>query len=261
MSSRTYHRQKQSRARSRKRAVRKQQQSTVGLWFLLVIALLVTVIWVWWHISPDLLRIVEITGIALLLALLLLIIVWFVLRARLTPDERTWRKRQQEELDQANETARAIGMREIELDDLRYLSDKEFEQLTAALVETMGVASEIEVVGGSGDGGIDLRGKNRFRQLFVAQCKRYFGHPVTPKETREFGGTMNGKGAGEGWFVTTSIFTAQAKKDVRKWTSPGLMVLVDGPLLISSIRDHWHALPDHCQWQLTACMAENDRQR
>jgi hypothetical protein len=260
LSTRTYRRQKQSRSGSQRRAARKQQNTT-GLWLLLALVLLAMVVWALLRVPIDLLHQIEVGALVLLLILVLLIVAWLVLRTRRAPEEHAWRNKQRGELRQANETARAVGAREIELDDLRHLTDKEFEQFTAALVETMGVASEVEVVGGSGDGGIDLRGKNRFRQLFVAQCKHYFGHPVTPKETREFGGTMNGKGAGEGWFVTTSTFTEQAKKDVIKWTSPGLMVLINGDKLISFIRDHWDALPARWQWRLTECMVNNDHQR
>jgi hypothetical protein len=260
MSSRTYRRQKQSRRGSRRHAARKQQNTT-GLWLLLALVLLSMVVWALLRVPIDLLHQIEVGALVLLLVVLLLIAAWFVLRSRLTPEERAWRNKQQEELDQADETARAVGAREVELDDLRHLTDREFERLAAALVETMGVASEVEVVGGAGDGGIDVRGKNRFHQLFVAQCKRYFNHSVAPKETREFAGAMSSHESHDGWFITTSTFSPQAEYDVKKWTSAGLMVLVDGALLLSFIHDHWDALPARWRWRLTQCMVKRDRQR
>ena len=163
------------------------------------------------------------------------------------------------------DTAQAVGVRQIEVEDLRYLTKgkpgTEFEYFTAALLEAMGVASDLTWVGGSGDGGIDLLGKDQFQRPFVAQCKHYFGHPVVPRETRDFGYAMSVRGSHCAWFVTTSTFTPQAKRDVTKLTSPGLMVLVDGTLLLTYIRDHWDALPTRWQWRLTECMVERDRQR
>lgn len=263
MSSRTYRRQKQSRSGSRRRAARKQQNTT-GLWLLLALVLLAMVVWVLLRVPIDLLHQIEVGALVLLLVVLLLITTWFVLRSRLAPEERAWRDKQRMEQQQADETARAVGKREIELDDLRYLTKgkpgDEFEYFTAALLIAMGVATELERVGGSGDHGIDLRGKDASGLPFVVQCKHYFDHAVTPQETRGFGYAMTQQ-AYKGWYVTTSTFSKQAKDELAPLVAQGRMVLVDGTLLLSFIRDHWDALPARWQWRLTECMVESDWQR
>jgi restriction endonuclease Mrr len=198
-----------------------------------------------------------------LVLLLLLLILWFVLRYRLTPQERQRWAEQQIQARQMEATAQAIGSRSVEIQDLAHLGDKEFEHFTGALLETMGVASELTCVGGARDGGIDLRGKDRFNRLFIVQCKRLFGRKggkVTPEQTRSFRGAMNRWRAGEAWFVTTSSFTEQAADEVSDLTGISSMVLVDGQQLITCIHEQWHALPAEWQWRLTECMVKRDRQ-
>jgi restriction endonuclease Mrr len=202
-------------------------------------------------------------SIGVLVLLLLLLIIWLVLRSRLTPEEqRSW-ETQQTQAMQMEATARSIGSRPIELQDLEHLGNKEFEYFTGALLEAMGVATELECVGGAGDGGIDLRGKDRFTRLFIVQCKRLFGRKskVTPEQTRSFRGAMQRWGASEAWFVTTSSFTTQAAEEVHDLTGVCRMVLVDGQKLITFIQEHWDALPAQWQWRLTECMVERDRGR
>lgn len=258
MGKRSSHYRRQSRTQSRKRVVRKQ--STLGLRLLLVGVLLAMGVWLLLRVPPH---IVLLVIIAILLTFILILAVWFALRYRPTPEERTLQQDQRVKLMHMEDTAQAVGVRLIELQDLAYLTKgtkgTEFEDFTIALLEAMGVASELERVGGAGDRGIDLLGKNRFGLPFVAQCKHYFGHPVVPKETRDFGWAMSLHGSRDAWFVTTSTFTSQARHDVLKLTSPGHMVLVDGNLLISFIREHWDALPHRWQWRLTQCMVQRDR--
>lgn len=123
----------------------------------------------------------------------------------------------------------------------------------------MGVASDLERVGGAGDRGVDLCGKDEFGRPFIVQCKRFFGHKVTPIDTRSFRGARQSHGADLAWFVTTSSYTAQAAQEVANLRQQGFMVLIDGVTLIALIRDHWEALPAQWQWRLTECMAESDR--
>ena len=123
----------------------------------------------------------------------------------------------------------------------------------------MGQASELKRVGGSGDRGIDLRGKDTSGLLLVVQCKHFFGHVVTAEQARSFGWAMSSQRAYSGWFVTTSTFSPQAIDELRPLTSQYRMVLIEGDKLISFIRDHWNALPAHWQWRLTECMLQSDR--
>lgn len=246
----------QSRSRSRKSAAR--QQSLAGYRILLVACLLLAVVWLLTRVPPGLL----IAGsIVILIAILLSIILWFVVRARPTPEEMLWREEQRMQAVRMEETARAIGVRPVELADLAHLSDKEFEYFTGALLEAMGVLSEWECVGGSGDHGIDLRGKNRHGLLMVVQCKRFFSGKIAPRQTREFGWALGQHNADEAWFVTTASFTEQARTDVRKLTSSGYMTLIDGGQLMEHLWEHWHALPNQWQWRLTECTLKNSQVR
>lgn len=238
-----------------------EKQRTAHLWFVLICVLLFFCMWVVLRVPPGFL---VAGGIAILGLVLLLLAVWFTLRYRLTPEERQSWEKQQMQVTQMEATAQAIGSRPVEIQDLAHLGNKEFEYFTGALLETMGVASALECVGGARDGGIDLRGKDRFNRLFIVQCKRLFGYKggkVTPEQTRSFRGAMQRWGAGEAWFVTTSSFTKQAADEVSDLTHLCRMVLVDGQKLIIFIREHWDALPAQWQWRLTECMVERDRQR
>jgi hypothetical protein len=243
-----------SRPRSRKSAAKKQRP--LGLWFLLIGIVLAMGVWALTRIPPGLL---VMGSIAVLVVILLLIGIGFVFRSRLTPEELQQWQGQQMEAIRMEETAHMVDVRPVQREDLAHLSDSEFEELTIALLEAMGVAYDVERVGGAGDRGIDLRGKNRFGQLLIVQCKRFFGYNVAPKYTREFGGTIGPQGAREAWFVTTTFFSPQAKADVFYFTRPGLIVLVDGEQLITFIHQHWDALPSKWQWRLTECVVESDR--
>lgn len=250
------------RRHTRTRRVRRSKsQSTAGLWLLLICVLLALGVWALLRVPPGFLIA---GGIGVLVFLLLLLVAWFVLRSRLTPKERQRWEEQQLQARQMEATARAIGNRPVEIQDLAHLGDKEFEHFTGALLQAMGVARELECVGGARDGGIDLRGKDRFNRLFIVQCKRLFGRKggkVTPEQTRSFRGAMSRRGAGEAWFVTTSSFTAQAADEVSDLTSICRMVLVDGQRLITFIHEQWDALPASWQWRLTECMLKSDSQR
>lgn len=263
MSSRAHRQQRSSRGRSRRRGVPKRQ-SRIGLWVLLAVVLLAMVVWALVRIPLALLHQIEVGGLLLLLVVVLIMVVWFVRRYRLTPEEYTQQEKQLVERQLADETALAIGTRPIELDDLRYLTHgkrgDEFEDFTADLLIAIGVASELKRVGGAGDRGIDLRGKDASGLPFVVQCKHYFDHAVTPQETRGFGYAMTQQ-AYKGWYVTTSTFSKQAKDELAPLIAQGRMVLVDGTLLLSFIRDHWDALPARWQWRLTECMVKSDYQR
>jgi len=256
-------RQKRSgQGRYTRHQVRRQKnQSTTGIWLLLVGVLLAMGVWALSRVPPGFLIA---GGIGVLVILLLLLVAWFVFRYRLTPEERQRWEEQQLQARQMEATAQAVGSRPVEIRDLAHLGDKEFEHFTGALLQTMGVATELECVGGARDGGIDLRGKDRFNRLFIVQCKRLFGRnggKVTPEQTRSFRGAMSRRGAWEAWFVTTSSFTPQAADEVSDLTGLCRMVLVDGQRLIVFIHEQWDALPARWQWRLTECVLKSDSQR
>ncbi|MCX6796456.1 MAG: restriction endonuclease [Candidatus Falkowbacteria bacterium] len=70
-----------------------------------------------------------------------------------------------------------------------------------------------ELVGGSHDGGIDIKAwKNG--DLYIIQCKRYKeGSVVRVEDVRAFNGVRSTSQAKKGFFITTNKFTAEAKKE------------------------------------------------
>jgi hypothetical protein len=254
-------RQRQSGQRSRQARSRRQRSSkqrTRGLWLLLIVLLLALGAWEALRLPPGFL----IAGsMAVVVLVLLLLMIWFLRRYQLTPEEQDWQKEQRMEAARMEATAQAIGARPLELEDLAHLGDKEFEYFTGALLEAMGILSEWECVGGAADHGIDLRGKDRNGLLHIVQCKRFFGYKVASKYTREFGWAIGLHGAYRAWFVTTTLFSAQARDDVSPLTSRDALRLIDGPTLLEYIHDYWNALPARGQWRLTECMGKRDRQR
>ncbi|MFG3550752.1 restriction endonuclease [Streptomyces sp. NPDC047725] len=95
--------------------------------------------------------------------------------------------------------------------DLAALSPDEFEQAIADLCVRDGCA-EVEVVGGAGDLGADVRAVTPDGRRLVIQCKRYGGdHKVGSEELQRFGGTcFTVHEADVAVLVTSSDFTAPA---------------------------------------------------
>lgn len=118
---------------------------------------------------------------------------------------------------------------------LMKLSPKGFERFSQRLLREAGF-QDVEVIGRSGDGGIDGIGILQvnplvsFKVLF--QCKRYTGS-VSPSQVRDFRGAMQGR-ADKGIIITTGTFTAEAKREaVRDGVPP--IELMDGERLISML--------------------------
>ncbi|POX52804.1 restriction endonuclease [Streptomyces sp. Ru72] len=95
--------------------------------------------------------------------------------------------------------------------DLETLGPDEFEQATAALCERDG-CTEVEVVGGAGDLGVDVVATAPDGRRVVIQCKRYGDtNRVGSQDLQRFGGTcFTVHGADVAIVVTTSGFTAPA---------------------------------------------------
>ena len=107
-----------------------------------------------------------------------------------------------------------------------------FEELTVKLMEKMGYGMG-NVTIRSGDHGIDgiiksdRLGLNR-SDCIVIQAKRYSETKVGEPEITRFLGAMNGYGAKKGVFITTSDFSADAKRFAE---NQGI-VLIDGKHLV-----------------------------
>lgn len=115
---------------------------------------------------------------------------------------------------------------------LRSLPPPAFERLSQRLLREAGFV-QVTVTGSSGDGGIDGHGTLQinplvsFRVLF--QCKRY-AKAVSPSYVRDFRGAMTGR-ADKGIMITTSTFTAEAKREASRDGAPPIE-LIDGEKLV-----------------------------
>lgn len=118
------------------------------------------------------------------------------------------------------------------LERLHDLTPGEFEVLSQRLFQRMGY--DVQRVGGSGDGGIDLAGSSA-EGIVLVQCKRYRG-AVGAAQMRDFYGALSKAQAAKGYLVTTGAFTGAA----RRWTEglPIRLELVDGPALTALVRTH-----------------------
>jgi restriction system protein len=98
--------------------------------------------------------------------------------------------------------------------------------------------SQVEVIGRTGDGGIDGRGIARIHGLMsfhvLFQCKRYQGSVGAP-EIRNFRGAMVGR-SDKGLFVTTGTFTPAAIKEATRDGAPAID-LIDGSDLAEKLKE------------------------
>jgi restriction system protein len=109
-----------------------------------------------------------------------------------------------------------------------------FERMVLDVLHAMGYGStqdDLEVSGGSGDGGIDgvvTLDRLGLEKVFV-QAKRWFGHNVGRPDIQSFYGALAGRRARKGVFITTSDFTAEARSFAAQMADS--IVLVDGSQL------------------------------
>lgn len=125
------------------------------------------------------------------------------------------------------------------LELLSAVSPAYFETIVLDLLHRMGYGanrSDLQRVGGAGDGGIDgviSLDRLGLEKVYV-QAKRWqtnVGRPVL----QEFYGALAGQKAKKGVFITTSAFTAQALEFARSVEG---VVLVDGVRLAGLMIDH-----------------------
>ncbi|MCK6535405.1 MAG: restriction endonuclease [Polyangiaceae bacterium] len=149
--------------------------------------------------------------------------------ATASPDDR---------LEAAVAELRAAARTEL-LELLSQVSPKYFETIVLDVLHRIGYGasrSDLQRVGGSGDGGIDgIISLDRLglEKVYV-QAKRWQGSISRP-EVQAFYGALAGQHASKGVFITTSTFTAQAR-DFAK--SVERVVLVDGVQLADLMIDY-----------------------
>ena len=118
-----------------------------------------------------------------------------------------------------------------------------FEKLIVDLLLAMGyggASSEAgRHIGKSGDGGIDgvIDEDKLGLDIIYLQAKRYAPeNTVGRPEIQKFAGSLIGKGANKGVFVTTSSFSGHAREYARN--VPQRIILIDGEKLMSLMLEH-----------------------
>lgn len=147
----------------------------------------------------------------------------------LSPDDR---------LQTALEEIRASVAAEL-LELLSQVTPKYFETVVLDVLHKLGYGtrrSDLQRVGGSGDGGIDgIISLDRLglEKVYV-QAKRWQATVGRP-EIQGFYGALAGQRANKGVFITTSVFTSQAVEFARSVEG---IVLVDGEMLAGMMMDY-----------------------
>ena len=94
-----------------------------------------------------------------------------------------------------------------------------------------------QALGRSGDEGIDgiINEDPLGLDVIYLQAKRWEGSVGRP-EIQKFAGALQGQRAKKGIFITTSIFTAEARDFAARIDTK--IILIDGPLLAKLMFDH-----------------------
>ena len=125
------------------------------------------------------------------------------------------------------------------LDSLKRMPPDGFERLVVALLEEMGYGKG-NVVGGSGDGGIDgiiTQDVLGLEKVYI-QAKRW-ADPVPDREIRNFSGSLDTRGANKGVFITTSSFSGPAKHAADQISAGSKLIrLIDGGELAELMIEH-----------------------
>lgn len=117
------------------------------------------------------------------------------------------------------------------------MSPDAFERLAQRLLREAGFRN-VEVLGQSGDGGID--GVGVYRVSLVSfpvyfQCKRY-RDSVGPNAVRDFRGAMSGRGE-KGLLITTATFARAAREEATRDGAPPVE-LINGDDLCDLLKEY-----------------------
>ncbi len=127
------------------------------------------------------------------------------------------------------------------LNIVKSCSPKFFENLVVELLIKMGYGGSKKdagrAIGGSGDEGIDgvINEDKLGLDVIYIQAKRWQGS-VGSKEIRNFVGSLAGKKANKGVFITTSAFTSDAKSFITNVQQK--VILIDGDQLAQLMIDY-----------------------
>jgi restriction system protein len=123
---------------------------------------------------------------------------------------------------------------------LKECSPRRFEEIVVRVLKGMGYGGSredsAEVLGGSGDGGVDgvLREDWLGLEKIYVQAKRWAGTVGRPT-VQQFAGALHGQKARKGVLITTSTFSDDAAEYVQQIDTR--IVLIDGPLLAEYMID------------------------
>jgi restriction system protein len=107
------------------------------------------------------------------------------------------------------------------LEEIRSLSPSDFEEMVADTYRAQG--NRVQIVGGTGDHGIDLIVSSPRNETYLVQCKRYRGKVGEPV-VRDFYGTLRASDAVGGAIITSGSITDAA----RLWAEGKPIHLYDG---------------------------------
>ncbi|MGC8668150.1 MAG: restriction endonuclease [Chthonomonadales bacterium] len=120
------------------------------------------------------------------------------------------------------------------LEQVHQCAPEFFEKLVLDLLQKMGYggkAEDTQVVGKTGDGGIDgeIKLDDLGLEMIYVQAKRWQG-PVGRPKIQEFVGALHGRRGRKGVFITSGTFTPDARRYAEEIESR--VVLIDGPQLV-----------------------------
>lgn len=175
----------------------------------------------------------------LILLVFALAIGWVLLRPS-RPKRREW----------LEPTSRRTDASRWSLELLRAIEWKRFEHVCAAYFEAIGFRTKVAREGA--DGGIDIHlfTDSSTKPAMIAQCKAWNTYKVGIKPVRELFGVMAMEGVTEGIFLTTGVFTAEA----RAFPRGNKLHLWDGKQIVAKILE----LPEEKQQSLLRRATEGD---
>lgn len=137
------------------------------------------------------------------------------------------------------------------LEQVLLLDDKEFEILVGHLLTALGFEGS-EVVGKTGDGGVDATGElnvsNLAKVKVFVQAKRYkLGTKISANTVKSLRTAI--PFGGQGAFITTADFQ-RAAFDVALENGFPRIGLINGEQLVDLLVEHWDAIPEEFQERL-----------
>jgi restriction system protein len=133
------------------------------------------------------------------------------------------------------------GLAQELLQRIMQCSPRFFERLVVELLVAMGYGGSLqeagEIIGKSGDGGIDgiIKEDRLGLDVLYVQAKRWDNAVVGRPDVQKFAGSLQGERARKGVFITTSTFSKEARDYVERIDSK--IVLIDGEQLAQYMID------------------------